>query len=193
MKMNINTIEEIWKSQSFAEPDVPVEKLLRNRVQHTRRVKAKHIGTLVTLSVLMVILLSYFFLTSAYSHTWMFLGVGGMIASVFARTFIEWISYRRLQRISPEIPSLMYCNAIIRFYEWRKRIHYILTPFLYLVYAGSFCLLLLPMRALLPHGLYMYILISTIPVFLLLGIYIAWEIKKEMNYLGYLTRLTQEL
>lgn len=189
---NFNTIQEIWNRQADFEPVYPADRTIREIKQSTRAVHMKHAGTMVVLSLLIAVLSACLYRSLLFEYKGLFAGLSGMIFFVLLRVGLEYRSLGKLKKISPEIASLTYCALIRNFYRWRKKIHYILTPIIYSGYIGSFCMLLPAIRKNVPQGFYIYILVSTIPVFVILGFYILRQIRKELDILRYLNRLLEE-
>jgi hypothetical protein len=79
-------------------------------------------------------------------------------------------------------------QQMIGYYEKRKKVHFIATPIIILIYCFGFVLLLPAFKESLSVGFYNYIVVSSIVLFVVLSLFIAREVKRELLGLRELQR-----
>jgi hypothetical protein len=182
-----DNLENIWQSQ----PAVPV--LTANQVKQqaetqAKKIKAKHYWTIAIIGITAIIVMAYFIWVAAYKHNGLFIGLGIMITMLLLRMAVEYISIKKLNTLNNDIPLLAYAAQLSKFYQWRKKIHFILTPIVYGLYITGFITLLPVFKANLSTGFFTYIVVSGIIVFIVLGVIIMRQIKKELTILTALNK-----
>ncbi len=109
-----------------------------------------------------------------------------MVGMLLLRIILEAISIHKFKNIAFGKPYKEYTQSIIKFYHWRKKIHYVLTPVIYICYSVGFAMILPILKTNISQGFFTYIIISGIIVFLGMGLFIYKQIKKEMDLMKYL-------
>lgn len=195
MRKTMNSFEDLentWKNQNRLSPRKSAEDLINSAEAEIAGMKIKQRGTVLILSLTVAILLLYLVWMQAYRHAWFFTGLLIMIGMLAIRIVLEVVSYARFQRISPNKSTNAYCEEIIAYYHWRRSIHYIFTPIIYVSYVAAFVSLMPLFKANMSPGLYWYVLISGVIVFIGLALLIYHQIKKEMTILNSLKSSAQE-
>lgn len=139
---------------------------------------------LITKAVLSVtvIILSYFYFTIRNSGEASQL-VLGMIFALLLRIVLELVSYVWLSRLDFSGAVESFQNKLSRYVSFRKFIHLIATPIIYLAYCYFFVKLLPYFKQAMTGLLYYWVLISGIVALMVLALFIANEIKKEIQLL----------
>jgi len=174
-----------WKDQSQPKtPNDGVETILN---------KIKFIGkqqriTNVVLGITSFILIGFFFYVSAYNYPTVTIGLLLMIGSLALRIGLEYFSMRALKTMNVSTNVETFRQRMIRYYKRRTKVHFIITPLLIALYCVGFIMLLPSFKESLSDGFYNYIIVSSIVVFLVLSLFIAREIKRELGNLKELQR-----
>jgi hypothetical protein len=180
-----NDIQEAWNQQgrSASNRQEPAE-LIRLAKKNTKAIKAKHWWTIGLLSVTVLLLAWYFITYAGNAFSNFTLGLLLMIFALLLRVVVEYISFRKFNRIDIRSSFTSYQQQITAFYSMRKRIHYVITPVIFISYVAGFILLLPVFQQVFSKGFYWY-LVSSGTIFLIV---IAWVIikqnKKEMQLLS---------
>ena len=169
-----------WEQQPEVIPPKDGSKKILERISFLRN---KQKVTYVVLGITMIILIGFFFYISAYRYDQVMLFLGIMIGAIFTRIAVEMVSVRKLKKLDRAMNMELFALKTMQYYKNRKRIHYVLTPLLILVYCWSFIGLLPYFKMSLSEGFYTYIQISGTIVLIGLGIFIGFHIKKELQLL----------
>lgn len=186
-------LENIWNEQAEIKPQLTAEQSRQKMRAQTRMVKTKHIATIAVLTFWSGLLIFYFSSISSYPYKSMLIGPFIMLSMLLVRILFEWKSFLELRKVTPGISSLNYCRQVHRFFLWRKKILYIITPVTYLGYIIGFYMLHPIFKRTLSHEFYIYVLLSAIPIFIIFWFYILGHIKKEMKILHYLNQLVKDI
>ncbi|MFD2918767.1 hypothetical protein ACFS6H_03530 [Terrimonas rubra] len=181
------TLENIWNNQPALPRLSAADIELKARAQ-AKAIKAKHQWTIVIISITAMVLIAYFIWITAYDHRMLFTGLGIMIVMLLLRILAEYRSIRKLNTLSAEISLTEYAGRLKRFYQWRKRIHLVLTPVVYGLYMVGFILLLPAFKTAFSAGFFWYIIISGIAFFIVFGVFMARQIKRELTILAVLNK-----
>src|SRR5699024_8139820 len=124
------------------------------------------IWTICILVLTSLFLVGYFIWVGFYHISLFTVGLGGMVGMLLLRIILEAISIHKFKNIAFGKPYKEYTQLIIKFYHWRKKIHYVLTPVIYICYSVGFAMILPILKANISQGFFTYIIISGIIVFL---------------------------
>lgn len=113
-----------------------------------------------------------------------------MITMLLIRIALEWISTKKLEDLKTDVNLIEYSKGAHQFYEWRKKIHYIFTPVIYLTYIVGFTLLLPVFKDIFSRGFYLYILSSGYSFLLIFALFMIRLIKKEIKLLNFLKKVS---
>ncbi|WP_394747946.1 hypothetical protein [Spongiimicrobium salis] len=155
--------------------------------------KNKQKITYVVLGTTIIILIGFFFYISAYRLEHVAFLLGLMIAVLFLRIVIEVISVAYLKRMNRAEHMELFLKKILYYYKVRKGIHYLITPVLFFTYWFGFVGLLPYFKQSLSLGFYTYIQVSSLVIFLVLGIFIGAQVKKELRLLKELQLVQREV
>jgi glucose uptake protein GlcU len=184
--IDFNNIQEIWNLQSDVKPSTTASALIAKANAHTKTLKHNHYWTIGIISVTVLILLYYFFWTNSHQFNSLTIGLSIMIGMLIFRIILEINSSTKLKNIKPDLSVIDYSQQVKTFYEWRKKIHLILTPIIYISYFIGFTMLLPTFKANFSTGFYMYCLISGYGFFFVFGYFLIKQIKKELKLIEFL-------
>lgn len=186
---DFNNIKEIWNSQSEAKPNTTASALIARAKEHTKTLKHNHYWTIGIISVTVLILLFYFFWTNSHQFNSLTIGLSVMICMLLFRIILEINSSTKLKSIKPDLSLIDYSQKVKTFYEWRKKIHLILTPIIYISYFIGFTMLLPTFKANFSNGFYIYCLVSGYGFFFVFGYFLIKQIKKELKLIEFLNQV----
>jgi len=170
-------LKEQWADQP--KPEVPNDGA-KKIIEKIISVRRKQRITNVVLSITALVLISFFFYISAYKFQTVTIGLLLMIGGIILRIGIEFNSIRNLKRMNVLSDAQSFKQQIIRYYKGRTKVHFIITPLIITAYCIGFILLLPAFKATLSSGFYSYIVISSMVLLVVLVIFIAKQIRKEL-------------
>lgn len=179
-------LQNLWGSQKEPKQVVQPQRLIAKAEKQTRAIRSKHIITIAVLAATIGIIISYFLWLGFYRINLFTVGIATMVVMLATRILLEMRSMSKLAAIKPQQDFAHYSGALIRFYQWRKKIHYLITPIIYISYFIGFVMLLPTFKQYLGAGFYTYIIVSGMAVFFALAFFIIKQIKKEMALLEHI-------
>ena len=191
----MKTFEELqttWNQQKDSGTKPDAVDIIKKAEANTKEIRRNHFWTKAILTVTSVILIFYYIWMGANKDTLFSLGLGIMITMVIFRILLEWISIEKLKSLKADVSLIEYSKLAYQFYQWRKKIHYVLTPAIYLVYTTAFTLLLPVFKEEFSEGFYLYIILSGYGFLLLFGFFMIKIIKKEMELVRFLKNINYE-
>lgn len=182
-------LQQVWTAQTGANAKASATDLINKAKIHAMEIKRKHFWTIAILLLTFLILAAYFIWINLYDINLFTVGLGLMMGMLLLRIALEVVSIGRFQKLQLDVSLKDYSQSVNKFYAWRKRIHYVFTPIIYLSYFCGFVLMLPVLKVNLSSGFYTYILISGLAVFIGLAVIIYKQIKEEMGLMAYLKLL----
>lgn len=174
-----------WGNQNQSEIPSDGAKKILEKITFVRR---KQRITNMVLGATSIVLIAFFFYVSAYKFQPVMIGLLLMIGALIWRIGIEFSSLQTLRNIDVSTTFEKFKQQMIRYYSARTKVHFIATPIIILMYCLGFIMLLPAFKENLSSGFYNYILISSIVLILVLCLFIAREVKKELTILKELQR-----
>jgi hypothetical protein len=185
-------IQDLWSNQPGSHQP-SADAIIQHARLHTKEIKRKHIGTILILSATVIVVAIYFtsYFTSTLNQP--MAAVLLMLLALLVRIAAEGISYRRFTGITITANLQEYTRQAAMFYAFRKKILFLLTPLVLILYTAGFLLLLPAVKQNVSHGFYVYILISGG----CFAVFISWLIirqtKKEVQLLQLLMRVQEDI
>lgn len=183
-------LKNIWDQQSELDTKPTATEIIKKAELHTKKIKQNHFWTTVILSLTSLILISYYIWVGAYKQTLFSFGLCIMITMLLVRVALECISTKKLENLKTDVNLIEYSKQAHKFYKWRRKIHYVFTPVIYLTYVAGFTLLLPVFKDNLSNGFYLYILSSGYIFLLIFGMFMIRTIKKEIELLDFLKKIS---
>jgi hypothetical protein len=183
-------LQHIWNLQTESDLRPAAHDIIKKAEAHTKKIKRNHLWTQVILSVTSIILVFYYIWVGAYKQTLFSFGLGIMITMLLFRVVLEWISQKKLANLRTDVALIEYSKQAHQFYQWRKKIHYIFTPIIYMTYTVGFAFLLPIFKESFSSGFYLYIVSSGFSFLLIFGILMVRIIKKEVQLLHLLKNIS---
>ena len=119
-------------------------------------------------------------------------GLELMILVIVIRIILEIVSAILFQKIDFTTSFKNHTDQLVTYFKFRKTIHFIFTPIIYLLYIVGFYLLLPLFKTNLSEGFYLYVLISGVVFLTLFSMQLFKIIRKDLNDLKYLTNADKE-
>lgn len=183
-------LQNIWEQQTESDTKPTAAEIIKKAEAHTKKIKRNHFWTRAILSLTSLLLIFYFIWVGAYKHTVFSIGLCIMITMLLFRIILEWISMEKLKNLKSDVSLIEYSKMVQQFYKWRKKIHYIFTPLIYLIYIAGFIILLPLFKENFSNGFYLYIVLSGFGFFLIFGLFMIKMIKKEIQLLRFLRNIS---
>lgn len=171
-------IRSAWQQRSI--PEIPADGH-RLIIKNSLYLNRKQLGVQVVLIVTILVLFYFLLRSSAFAEFRSGLGISLMIGTLLVRTGIEFYSRMKFKKLVPTNDFQQYRTDIIAFYKSRFRIHYKLTPLLFIIYVIGFIIMLPVFKAKLSEGFYNYIVLSSILIFISLILIILVQAKRELR------------
>jgi len=150
-------------------------------IKKSKFLKRKLIISQVILSTTALVLVIFFFHISAQNNPSVSFALKAMIAALGLRVVLESASMFWLRLLDFRKPATAFSTMANRYFGFREAIQLVATPCCYLVYVVGFVFLLPYFREELSSGFYWYIQVSGFLIFILLGLFIGKEIKRELE------------
>ncbi|MEP3208429.1 MAG: hypothetical protein ABJN95_04520 [Maribacter sp.] len=169
-----------WGNQG--QPEVPKDGA-KQILKKITAVRKKQRITNYVLAVTASVLIAFFFYVSAYKYQSVMIGLLLMIGALVLRIGLEFSNLRNLKNMDVLTTAEKFKQQMIRYYNARTKVHFILTPIAFLIYIVGFVMLLPAFKDNLSAGFYNYIIVSAIVSLGVLCLFIAREVKKELQVL----------
>lgn len=172
-----------WEGQSPSEiPEDGVQKI----IEKMKGIKGKQRSTNIILALTAMVLVGFFFYISAYQFQTVMIGLLLMIVTLIVRIAIELASINTINKMDASKDATNFKTRLVKYYNNRVRVHYILTPIIILLYCIGFIMLLPSFKENLSAGFYTYIWVSSIVLLIVFGLLIGNQAKKELRTLSVL-------
>ena len=169
-----------WQEQSLPETPKEGAKAVLKKIDFLQR--KQRIANVVLLTTAFI-LIGFFIYIKAYRNMVVAVGLVLMIVTLLIRVSIEYFSIKKLKQLDVTKDAITFKTDMIAYYNARIKTHYIATPIIIFIYAVGFYLLLPSFKQSLSKGFYTYIWVSAIVLLVVLGFFIAREIRKELSIL----------
>ena len=179
-------LQSRWNQQAVIEPKLDTEEIKTKSFQKIKAQKVKHFWTIGILSTLIFILIFFYKLIYNDEITSKIKGLELMIFVIVIRIILEIVSAMLFQKIDFTTSFKNHTVQLVTYFKFRKTIHFIFTPIIYLLYIVGFYLLLPLFKTNLSHGFYLYVIVSGIAFLTLFNLQLFKIIRKDLNDLKFL-------
>jgi len=179
-------LQSSWNQQAVIEPKLDTEEIKTKSFQKIKAQKVKHFWTIGILSTLIFILIFFYKLIYNDEITSKIKGLELMIFVIVIRIILEIVSAMLFQKIDFTTSFKNHTDQLVTYFKFRKTIHFIFTPIIYLLYIVGFYLLLPLFKTNLSHGFYLYVIVSGIAFLTLFNLQLFKIIRKDLNDLKFL-------
>jgi hypothetical protein len=186
---NFEDLQSLWTQQSEAAPKLNSNEIITEYHKKIKAIKREHFWTIGILSTL-VLVLSYF-------HYWIYnseiakqvKGLELMGIVIIARIIVEIISVVLFKKVDFTNSFKNYTAQLVSFYKFRRVIHFVLTPIIYILYVYGFISLLPLFKETLSRGFYLYVQFSGIAFLVFFSFLMYKIIKKDLKDLDFLKNI----
>lgn len=178
----MKTFEEIQSSWKQKEQKID-QSLLNQLPSKIAKVKAKKQITIIVLIITVAIIIGYFLWIGFQAPFIFMIGLVMMMISLLTRLLLEWKSIKTLSQIPLDYSFYENHQNLTSYYKSRLQIHQIITPVLLIIYWIGFVLLLPTLKDNLTSFWFHYVWISSIPIAIVMIVFIAYHIRKELKTL----------
>lgn len=186
---DFNNIQDLWNHQKGSASNTTASDIIAKSEKHKKNIKRNHIFTITIISMTAAILIGYLSWVDFFEWHLFTIGLILMIVMLLIRILIEMMSSNKFRKLNPKLSLSDYSQGMIRFYQWRKTIHFRITPIIYISYIIGFTMILPTLKANLSTGVYWYCLISGFGCLIGLGFFIFKKIKEELRQVEFLKSL----
>ncbi len=173
-------LKKDWQGQS--QPEVPKDGPNRIIEKMTFIKKGQRITNII-LSITALVLIGFFFYVAAYNYRTVTMGLLLMVGALTVRIVLEAISIRNIKRMDVTEDAVVFRQRLLSYYKQRQKVHFWVTPLVILAYCIGFVMLLPSFKVSLSAGFYTYIVVSSMVLLLVLGLFIIKQIRKELSLL----------
>ena len=187
---NFDEIQALWAGQDGPKANSSdTEKLIELAEMESKKIKERQRWTIGILGVSIILLALYIIAYAGMQLSLFNAGVSLMALSLLLRLALEYLSNMSFRRIDIESDFSNYTKRITRFYVYRMKIHYVITPVLAGTYITGFILLLSVFKKSFSSGFFWYIVLSGLVLVILFAWMVAGQVKKEIELLGLLKEI----
>lgn len=183
-------LQNIWDQQTEPYTKPTAADVIKKAEAYTKKIKRNHFWTGIILGLTSLLLISYYIWVGAYRQTLFSLGLSIMIAMLLFRVALEWLSMKRFKALKTDISLMEYSKVTHQFYQWRKKIHYRITPVVYVTYIVGFVILLPIFKESFSKGFFLYIVSSGFGFLLFFAVLMLRIIKREIQLLDFLKNIS---
>lgn len=175
----MDEFKEIQNSWSDQNSNIPNDENYKSILSGVAVVSKNYKGNQLILLITAVGLLVFAIAVSGFATRTAATGFILMIGSLVVRIAFEAVHNYRLKQFDITKSSSKMKEQLVKHYNQRKWVHYVVTPLCLLLYSYSFYILLPSFKMSLSEGFYAYILISGPVILVLLTILLIYVITKE--------------
>jgi len=170
-------LKKDWQGQSQSEVPKDGPNRIIEKIAFLK--KGQRIANII-LSITALVLIGFFFYVAAYNYRTVTMGLLLMVGALAVRIVLEAISIRNIKRMDVTKDTVVFRQRLLSYYKQRKKVHFLVTPLVILVYCIGFVMLLPSFKVSLSAGFYTYIVVSSLILLLVLGLFIMRQIRKEL-------------
>jgi len=169
-------LQNSWTTQKEVKPN---EGALHKIKIGAKNVSKQYVGNQIILGITAGAVLTFALVYAGFSTTTTAIGFSLMIGCLLVRIGFEFYHNHRMKMLDFTLGANDLRNKLVKHFDQRKWVHYVLTPLCVITYTVGFILLLPTFKNALSEGFYTYILISgPILLVLLIGL-LVYVIRKE--------------
>jgi hypothetical protein len=185
-------LQTVWNKQPRPRATISSSQMIAKGEAHIKELQAGHWGTIAILTVLILALTAYFIFMDAHFINELTLGLSIMIVVIIIRVFLEWLSVIKLSAIQFHSAWVIFTHQMQQYYEWRKKVHRVFIPIIYISYIVGFSLLLPTFKDNLSVGMYWYVVISGYGFLTGFALLMIRILRKEMKLLEFLRTVNEQ-
>lgn len=150
-------------------------------------------GTITILSATLVVISLFFYYVAPVQELLSRIGAGLMVLGLVFRIVIEIISIYKAKQINKLDTTLRTAENVIKFHQFRKKIHQVIAPIIIGLYTIGFYILTPEFSLYIPFWNLVLIDVSYVIIGIILFIVIRKGVKKEMQKLKDIVKLKNDI
>jgi len=158
----LDLLQSIYDSQVKKSSGLQAEIVLSSAKSSLKKLKKDQYWTVAILSATLLVLVYFFYEIGQFGGWNLILALSLMVISLGIRVILEVSSRFRLRRLKPHLSTNDFINSIHSYYRSRKRIQYVFTPIIYLIYGIGIILLLVSVHPYLSSFFFAYCMVTGI-------------------------------
>lgn len=182
-------IQQIWNQQLAPTNTKNSSEIIGKANLQIKQYQRKYIGTIAILSTTVIGLILYLQNYLYKAPTFFLIGLLLMICSLFIRIFSELFSLMEFKAINILSSNIVFTKQLLAYYQFRKKVLFILTPIVILLYIIGFILLLPTFYKIFSTGFFVYIIISGFGFLSFITWLIFKQAKQEIQFLNSLKQI----
>lgn len=186
---DFKNLQTLWHQQEDPKLAAKASDIIQKADAQLKKIKQTQRWTSIILVITLIVLLIYFGWVLNHGINALILGLSLMVGMLFLRVSLEVLSIYKLRSIKPIHTMDTYAGKLKSYYQWRKYIHFLLTPIIYISYTVGFALLLPTFKMHFSRGFYLYCLVSGFVFLILMAVVIIRSIRKELLQISYLNTI----
>lgn len=186
----MKTFEELQNAWNNNDQEID-ESFLNQLPDNIKKINAKKRITMLVLGMTAIILLIYLLWIGKDAPLLFIAGLGIMITSLLIRIVLEQLSIHKLSKIPKDHSFYAHQDLLKSYYTSRLALHQWITPLILIVYWIGFVMLLPTLKENLNTFWFHYVWISSIPIAIVMVLFIAFHIRKERKTLEQLQEEVQ--
>lgn len=195
MNSDFKSLQNKWENskKSIAPNTSNFDDLFRKIKKKEKENYFFYYGTITILLITLIVISLFFYYVAPVKETLSRIGAGLMLSGLLFRIFIEIISIRKVRQINILDNTLKTTENSIKFHQFRKTIHKIISPIIIGLYTIGFYMITPELSLYIKFRNLIFIDISYIFIGIILFILIRKGVKKEMQKLKDIVKLKNEI
>jgi len=185
-------LQKVWSKQPQPRIVTSSAQLMEKGEAHIKELRAGQRGTIAILTGLIATLIAYFIYIGAHRMNELTLGLSIMIGVMMVRVLLEWMSVQKFKEIQYDRSLDAFARQVRQYYTWRKKVHRVFIPLIYISYIFGFSLLVPTFQENLSTGMFWYVVISGYGFLTGFAFLMVRILRKERKLLEFLTKMVDE-
>ncbi|WP_439473413.1 hypothetical protein [Algoriphagus formosus] len=188
---SFDPIQSIYNSQRTSTSELSADRVLNSAKNSLRKLKRDQYWTIGILILTLSILALYFFKYGQFGTPLLILSLTLMISSLVIRVILELTSRIGLNRLEIYLSTTEFIKSIQSYLIQRKRIHWIFTPMIYLIYGLGIVLFLIALKPYISLAFFIYCVITGVGFWIGFIWVIRKSYRKEWELLNALEKMSK--
>ena len=190
---SFDPIQSIYNSQRTSTSELSADRVLNSAKNSLRKLKRDQYWTIGILILTISILALYFFKYGQFGTPLLILSLTLMISSLVIRVILELTSRIGLNRLEIYLSTTEFIKSIQSYLFQRKRIHWIFTPMIYLIYGLGIVLFLIALKPYISLAFFIYCVITGVGFWIGFIWVIRKSYRKEWELLKAMEKMSENL
>ena len=195
MSSDFKELRNTWENskKSLESQSINFDDLYKKIKRKEKENFSSYYGTIIILSITLLVISLFFYYLAPVEKLLSRIGAGLMISGLMFRIIIEIISIYKAKRINNLDSTVTTAENTIKFHQFRKLIHLIVTPIIIGLYTIGFYIITPEFSLYLKPWSVVLIDVSYLFIGVILFIIIRKQVKEEMKKLRDIINLKNEI